>query len=429
MGQIEKSKFWLDIEFQYWGVGYDKIIKFTIGETGNIRLESVENLDPDDTLSNLEVSTLSKYFPRTANQFLDAILELEPKIFQVSDLCTSTYKGDQEILEKIWEYLDVTNIDREPIPDEEVEFVRSSRPHLPGKSPKEIRDFKSLHGLDFRRVLIVGDQEYGIANFGYENYALELRELFLMDNSQVSNPNFTFALKLPSFSELNYVFKVMNFRREYSIGYLEYNGTQKWVKIPGTPGHSLAIFILSYLKPFVKAQNGNTIVSLDQILSFLVDFPDSFGNHISMETTALNLHFKLDESPNDYGTFLSRFELEPDTLDMLDALTNYVYQGRIERRLGEHDSEEQFFEISISRVSSNLQSQSDWQIAYAAGFESVSRIFSGENHLVDILLKIFKDCALYLQIENSNQMLSFPPAKYLPLDGKYALLTFYPENF
>jgi hypothetical protein len=434
MGQIERSRFWLDIEFQYWDQGYDQIIKFTIGDTGNIRFERLQNLDPNDDLRNLEVSTLSKTFPRTVNQFLDAILETYPRVFQVPDLCTTTLKGDKETLEKLWGYLDVTDIEKRPIPDDEVEIVRSSRPHLPGKSPVEIREYKSTHGLDFRRMLIIGEDEWGIGEFGDESYAFDLRELFEMEAARVSNPNFTFALHLPTYNDRKFVFKIMNFRREYSLGYLQYHDNSKWVKISGTPGHALARFIVDYVSPFVesnerKGYDENPKPELAQLLSFLVDFPSAFGNKVSMESSSLNLHFKLDENVNDYGTFLSRFRLQEEDLEAVDSIVNFSYQGEFLQRLNSNDAEDKTYEISISRVSSDNHDAHDWQIGYATGFKSISRIFSGEEHLVDILLRVFDDCALYLQFSEDNRVLGFPPANYLPLEGRYALLTFAPESF
>jgi hypothetical protein len=352
----------------------------------------------------------------------------------VPDLCTTSFKGDKETLAKLWGYFDATNIEKIAIPADEVEIVRSSRPHLPGKSPLEIREFKSEHGLDFRRVLKVGEDEWGIGGFGDESYAFDLRELFEMEAALVSNPNFTFALHLPTHNDRKFVFKLMNFRREYSLGHLQYHDNSQWVKISGTPGHALALFIVDYVSPFVDSNQRNYYdenpnPELAQILSFLVDFPSAFGNKVSMESASLNLHFKLDEHVNDYGTFLSRFRLQEEDLEAIDSIINFSYQGEFIQRLNSNEAEDNSYEISISRVSSDNHDTHDWQIGYAAGFKSMSRIFSGEEHLVDILLRVFDDCALYLQFSEDNRVLGFPPANYLPLEGRYALLTFSPESF
>jgi hypothetical protein len=429
MGQIEKSRFWLDVEFQYWDVGFDQIIKFTISETGNILLESVENLDPDDSLSNLEVSTLSKYFPKTPNQFLDAIFELEPKIFQIQDLCTVTYKGDSEILERIWEYLEIDIEGRSYIPDEEVEFVRSSRPHLPGKSAKEIREFKDLHGFDFRNVVVVGDQEWGTSFFEEKGFVFALEDIFKMENSHISNPNFTFALQFPAINT-KFTFKVMDFGREYSIGYLEYLDTKKWVKIPGTPGHALAIFILDYLISFVDSEFGYQMESLDRVIGLLVDFPFQFGNRISLETSELNLHFKLNQNPIDYGVFLARYQFDSADLDFIDTLKELKHQGQFESGLFGNDLDNQDFEISISKLQSLEGSKLVWHVAYSAGFKSISRDYSTDIHLLDLLLRIFNDMTLQLQIEHLDYWgYSFPAYDHGASIGKSVSLNLVESNF
>jgi|GEM_PF-6629639 len=406
MNEIERSRLWLNIEYQYWDTTYDELLRFSIDKRGYFRVEQYENLDPSDYLVESALKDFKTLFPRTASQFLEIIAEYAPKALDVPVLCTTTFNGDSEVLEQITSYL--TFETATDIPEDEWDFVFASRAHTPKKGGTPLAQLKKESGFATDRILFFGDEELLLIPSSAGTFALSQKDFsnfhavigdhaFYCDDRRSDGRKFSYSLHKVSES---LSLGLMTHQNDWEDEVYEY-----WSRHEGNVGIALGVFLrdevaramTEIITPYhheLPETKVKDIVDAQTVL---------FGKQFVTQTQKIAL--KLDLAGNDFAAFRSRLDVEDSVIDLLEkkADNTLTQQGTYEH-LDPSTWERRDVEYFMALSSATMATGAVWQIQIATGWTTVNRtIPKSRGRLLDAVLSLLGEATLELAIAHDQE--------------------------
>lgn len=408
--EVELSRLWLDVEFQHWMGDRDQIAKFSINEYGYLHVEYFENIDPDDTLIDITQFNLTRYIPRTAQQFLEIISENAPGIFIPPHLCSVSYKGDRDVLAIMWDFIDTNIVDGTSIPDEEIDFVKASRQHMPKTSTDLVKELKSSREFDSRRILYVGEEEWILSSHEISDVAIPISEFNLCDLE--NEPDSTlFSFSVQSNYGAKFRFRLVQISREYSIGFAKYADEEYWFRVAGAPGQATGVFVADKISKIFEESYAKPIISVEQLKTLLLNNLETLGGNFSISSQDLNLNLNLGTNSFDISMFASRVNLSRDFIEKLNSCSSFSCNGELSKSIYSESYEPEMYKFSLDIQGASDRGEFAWSIQFTSGLGSYSRrIYEVDQNLVDVLLRIFIRETLVFSIDgkDSHELVELP---------------------